>query len=224
MTKRHRPSSGNCRAGGQTEYYGSYLVQLGRAPEHELRGARHVDVVVALAPLDRQRPVRQASVTPQPRSQTTMLTCAASTTSTNSALTFSGKAAVFTSTARPVTARSTAAASSTNATECGLPIDTAVTRYSRPAASSGASTTRAPSVGASAQGTAGPSRTGSPMSTVMRPSGSTSGTMGPAPVAMVKASPPPRRAELAEVRGEAADPVAAHLGLGAVRVVDRHAE
>ena len=45
-------------------------------------------------------------------------------------------------------------------------------------------------------------------------------------MAMVKASPPPRggRAELAEVRGEAADPVAAHLGLGAVRVVDRHAE
>ena len=40
-------------------HYGSYLVQLRGAPEHELRGARHVDVVVALAPLDRQGPARQ---------------------------------------------------------------------------------------------------------------------------------------------------------------------
>ena len=98
------------------------------------------------APATAHAPVPHASVTPQPRSQTTMLTCAASTTSTNSALTFrEGRRVHLDGAARG--GQVDGAGSSTNATECGLPIDTAGhgRRARRPRAARPA---RAPSVGA----------------------------------------------------------------------------
>ena len=74
-----------------------------------------------------QAPVPQAMVSPEPRSKQRMRSVVRLTTRTNSAFTRSGNSGAF-SNFGPMSSRSSASTRSVNTTQCGLPMDTQVTR------------------------------------------------------------------------------------------------
>ena len=119
-----------------------------------------------------QVPVPQASVSPVPRSHTRIFAYVGLTSSTNSALTRRGKIGLF-SNSGPTSSNGKLSTSSTKLTQCGLPMDTQVMRYSFPATMIGSSCTISPASGRST-GTSSGARIGAPIltrtsSTVFRP-------------------------------------------------------
>ena len=117
-----------------------------------------------------QAPVPQASVSPVPRSQTRICSSVRLSTFTNSAFTRRGKRESF-SIFGPSPKTKSSVGSSTKMTQCGFPIETHVTRKSRPSISNGTSTAGAfgsPEAARSTVGTFSGARTGSPMTTRTR--------------------------------------------------------
>ena len=106
-------------------------------------------------------PVPQAMVSPLPRSKQRMRSVVGFTTRTNSALTRWGNSGAF-SKAGPISSRSSPSTRSVNTTQCGLPIDTQVTRQVLPAILAGTSMIFSP---LSVQGTSWGLNEAGPMST-----------------------------------------------------------
>ena len=109
-----------------------------------------------------QAPVPHAQVSPLPLSQTRILSVVGLTTRTNSVLMRSGNSGAD-SKSGPTVGTSTASTRSQNTTQCGLPTERQVTRYSLPPTVSGRSMIRSPS---SVVGSARAENSTRPMSTV----------------------------------------------------------